>query len=658
MRFERLEVENFASYYGEHSLDLDCSPDKPVVVVLGRNGYGKTSLFDALNWALYGTDYESQLKNQRERDIVDYVNSRAVREAAADDKSLEMTSTLYFEHDGVHYYITQALRVRPTRDTNGRVTTVFKDRATSLYEITSGNHKRLEYDTIFMDEILPNNVKDYFLFDGDRIYNLSNPGASKEVRDAIYRVVDLELISNGIAHLSTVAKEYGRSVQRESTSELSRIQAQYLEAIDDLERLKGELKAQREEERAIKAQIEVYEGRLAELPDSSKLQAQRKELENRVKEAERSYEATTAQMRNLCATAALVLSRDSVVDLVTQLEAQRQKGLIPRKVSQTLLKDLLEMQQCVCGTEFAEGDSIYQALETRLRSEQQRSSDQALLELLFQLRAASDRISDAARGLADKDGEAEQIQEARRALDMGIKQVDAELAKLPQEDVAELRKQLKERRDGLQTVTRKQEKLAIGIAGRKKDKDELEKKRDQLAAKEGKVKGLQEREKLARNAAEVLGDMYVTFAEDSRQAVEDLTKQEFTNFMESARGYSVTLSKGYELQVLDPNGNLALQKLSMGQSQCLSLSFITAIARVSEKNPPIVIDMPFGRLDSGVHNAISARLPEITSQLVLFLLPDVEWNDNTSKNLRSKASHIYQLDYDPTVEESTIQEVR
>jgi DNA sulfur modification protein DndD len=267
-------------------------------------------------------------------------------------------------------------------------------------------------------------------------------------------------------------------------------------------------------------------------------------------------------------------------------------------------------------------------------------------------------VNDAARGLANKDEEAEQYQEARRALDLGIKQIDADLDKLPQENIADLRDRLKERRTGLRTVARKQQSIQDEIARLVVVRNDLEKKRDQLAAKQGKVQGLQEREKLARRATEVLDDMYVKFAEDSRQSVEALTKKEFAEFMESAQGYGVALSEDYELQVLDPNGNRALQRLSMGQSQCLSLSFITAIARVSEKNPPIVIDMPFGRLDSGVHNAISARLPEITSQLVLFLLPDVEWNDNTSKNLRSKASHIYQLDYDPKVEESTIQEVR
>lgn len=658
MRFERLEIENFASYYGEHSLSLSCTDDKPVVVVLGRNGYGKTSLFDALSWALYGMDYESQLRERRERDIADYLNSRALREAAADDKSLEMSSTVYFEHEGVHYYITQSLRARPTRDASGTVKTSLVDRFTALNEIShDGNHKQLDYSSIFMDEILPNNVKDYFLFDGDRIYNLSNPGSSKEVRNAIYRVVDLELISNAVGHLNSVAKEYGRSAQREASDELGDVKARLLAAQEDREKLARDLAVQREEERALERQIDALEDRLADMPDTSGLQARLEELRRRYKEAGQAHEETTIEMRRLCGTATLVLAKDPIVDLVTQLELQREKGMIPRKVSQTLLQDLLKMQKCVCGTEFVEGDPIHQTLEARLHTEQQRSSDQALLELLFQLRAASDLINSAARDLATKDEEASRHEDARRALDLAIAEIDAELDSMPQEDIATLREKLKERRDSSKSARTKQLRLQFQIEQLDAAIKDLEKKADQLAARQGKFQRLQARERLARKSAAVLDEMYDRFAEDSRKAVEDLTKQEFAKFMESAQGYGVALSEDYDLQVLDPNGNRALQRLSMGQSQCLSLSFITAIARVSEKNPPIVIDMPFGRLDSGVHSAVSGRLPDITSQLVLFLLPDIEWNEHTRTKLGGKASHIYQLHYDPKSEESTIEKV-
>ena len=75
MHFERLEVQNFASYYGEHSIDLSCTPDCPAVIILGGTGFGKTTLFDGINWALYGSDYERDLVKRRERQIIDYCKS-------------------------------------------------------------------------------------------------------------------------------------------------------------------------------------------------------------------------------------------------------------------------------------------------------------------------------------------------------------------------------------------------------------------------------------------------------------------------------------------------------------------------------------------------------------------------------------------------------
>ena len=92
----------------------------------------------------------------------------------------------------------------------------------------------------------------------------------------------------------------------------------------------------------------------------------------------------------------------------------------------------------------------------------------------------------------------------------------------------------------------------------------------------------------------------------------------------------------------------------MGQSQCLSLAFITAISRVSEKHPPLVIDMPFSRLDPGVHESISQRLPKISRQAILFLIPEVEWNNNTKTNLSTYANHIYEMGFDEQHRQTSI----
>jgi DNA sulfur modification protein DndD len=110
MLFERIELINFASYYGEHSIDLETTKEKPVVVVIGGTGYGKTSIFDAINWALYGGEYERNLIQRRQRTIEDYVNQKALKEASKKGEPVEMSCTVYFEHEGFHYYIQRIMK--------------------------------------------------------------------------------------------------------------------------------------------------------------------------------------------------------------------------------------------------------------------------------------------------------------------------------------------------------------------------------------------------------------------------------------------------------------------------------------------------------------------------------------------------------------------
>jgi len=64
MKFEKLALENFSSYRGKHQIEFHTSTDKPVTIIVGGNGKGKTSIFDAINWALYGTLYESILEKE------------------------------------------------------------------------------------------------------------------------------------------------------------------------------------------------------------------------------------------------------------------------------------------------------------------------------------------------------------------------------------------------------------------------------------------------------------------------------------------------------------------------------------------------------------------------------------------------------------------
>ena len=59
MLIQRIKISNFKTYL---SLDLDLTvdDDRPIILIGGSNGGGKTTLFEAISGVLYGFKIESK----------------------------------------------------------------------------------------------------------------------------------------------------------------------------------------------------------------------------------------------------------------------------------------------------------------------------------------------------------------------------------------------------------------------------------------------------------------------------------------------------------------------------------------------------------------------------------------------------------------------
>ena len=110
------------------------------------------------------------------------------------------------------------------------------------------------------------------------------------------------------------------------------------------------------------------------------------------------------------------------------------------------------------------------------------------------------------------------------------------------------------------------------------------------------------------------------------------------------------------MEVIDRYGMPARPELSAGERQVLSLSFITAMSRISEEEAPLVMDTPFGRLSSHHRNSITQHLPELAGQLVLFVT-DEELREQARKNLEPFIGAEYRLEFDHTTSCTAIVEV-
>lgn len=652
MKFEKIVLENFSSYYGKHTIEFNTTEQKPVTVIVGGSGFGKTSIFDAINWALYGSQYEAILLSQSEKNIIDYINETALKHAGRAKESADMACSLFFEHEGKHYRIEQELVAKKVKD---RITPT--DKASSLYEHTpTGNFEPIAYTESFLNEILPSNVRDYFLFNGDRINRLSLPGSSKEIRDGIYRVVDLELLQNGTEHLKETARRLRKNTKDVSVGEMADIQEQLSSAYEDLESFKKKLTDLAEDKRALEENIEIVEDKFRKYEGTIELQKNRDRLKLILDTKENDLKQIVAELRSVASVASMQIALGEIEQLKKMLNEKRNKGEIPSSISESLLRDIIEMGKCICGTEFSKNDSAYKELNHRLRQEiEKHNKGKDLNDLFYELNITVSNIKSARSSIIDIEKKRtiteNLIDNTKRQLD----DTDKRLGKVPDEDIAKLGLKVRELTDNLAENRHKTENTQLRIKEKEDRIQELNAKRDELAKQQEVVRGLLLRDDLAQRAAEELERIFNKFAEDSRHDVEKLTREEFQRFIPSAHALSIGIDSEFHYDVKDQNGNPALQQLSNGQKQALSLAYITSISRVSEKNPPLVIDMPFGRLDKDVQDNIASRLPELASQVILLMLPETEWNSHTKSILRNKTSNIYELLFDEKKRQTKIE---
>ena len=109
MKINKVKLYNFSSYEGNNEFDFEITDaGKNIVLIGGKNGAGKTSLFTAIKVALYGplaygyvgvnSHYISKIK--------DLINSKAFQQEVVESE-VQITLQLKIERDISNYVITR-----------------------------------------------------------------------------------------------------------------------------------------------------------------------------------------------------------------------------------------------------------------------------------------------------------------------------------------------------------------------------------------------------------------------------------------------------------------------------------------------------------------------------------------------------------------------
>ena len=651
MKLERITLENFRQYYGRQQIDFARDINRNVTVIHGVNGAGKTSLFLAINWCLYGRNAENiKVVNN----VGELISKEAISRANPGD-DVRASVTIAFLHNGDRYTVKRTLTGRKL-DT-GTLDINELDQFTMMRQGADGRALPVSNPIGTMNAILPVNAREYFLFDGEKIDNFAKPEAANEVKEAIYLILKLKVLERAQRHLEKTAADYRSELKRTSGGKLRELLEQ-----DEQLRARRDKDLQRKDE--LGREIESAHRKIAEIDrklrdsqNAKALQQQRDLLERELKQRRAELENVVESIQKKASSAYSVIAQPMIVQALTILNQKRERGEIPSSIRQQFIEDLLERSICICGRPFSEHGPEYQHLRALLDNAVPGSLEDAVLDTSATLAAFSSKVSQQREYLNTHMRSRTELIEIISTFDAELDDVSRQLKGSPLEEISRLEEKRRNFLADVDDLNMEIGALTQSIEQASKQISALEKEITKARKEKQRGQKLSMKLELAQRAADAIAEMYQAFADDMRQRIEANTKTIFRQLVwKESHFQDVQLGDDFNLEVIDRYGRPARPELSAGERQVLSLSFIAAMAQVSEEEAPLVMDTPFGRLSSQHRNSITNYLPKLASQLILFVT-DEELRDQARENLKPHIGAEYSLHFDKRTSCTSIEEV-
>lgn len=187
----KLVMTNFKRFYGRHELELTTRPDlgKPLILIGGDNGRGKTSIHEAINYVFYedGDLPGIQTKPSYLRAVTDRLNRRALDEGQTDyGVALDITVSDGSVERNLHIERKWDVDVARRR-VNEPILAIYENgRTIDWLEDTP-----IAYQD-FLRHILPPKIAPFFLFDAERIQEFADEdGHDRRMVEAIEDILHI-----------------------------------------------------------------------------------------------------------------------------------------------------------------------------------------------------------------------------------------------------------------------------------------------------------------------------------------------------------------------------------------------------------------------------------------------------------------------------------
>jgi DNA sulfur modification protein DndD len=644
MIIDRLTLHDFGVYAGRQTVELTPpSAQKPVILLGGLNGGGKTSFIDAIQLCMYGS--HAKLSNRGTLGYAEYLDRSIHRGNGAEEASVELVFRHTVEGKEDEYLLIRSwkrqgatCKERFEVVKNGRTEPALTDNWASQ-----------------VDDFMPSQIAHLFLFDGEQIESYaSDENSSALIGSAIQSLLGLDMVDQ----LEKDLFVYEKRKKTESKEESLRDEIAKAEAT--LEGLRTQSTALSQKRASIRThQLDRKERALKELEARYRkiggpLFEQKSSLEAALTAAQETVRLGVDLLREQTAGSLPLLLVTDLLESANvrdrkerEIRTARDLNSIVKKRDESLLKYL--KSNCKDGTavralrQFLEEDRDERARRGKMGTVLDIGSD-ARGDIQFLVRGGLDAIKKDASALVAKVIE-DRAREAR---------LEQETQSIPAKDtIAEIVKE----RDALKKEIAGME-AEYSSVGHETDRIGRDLVRTQqhlarLLESDAKVEsGRQDRERILRHSEKVrsiLPSFRRAVVERHLRRIEELIYESYSQlFRKSSLISKLSIDpETYRLTLYGKGGDVvSTERLSAGERQLLAIAVLWGLAKSSGRPLPTAIDTPLGRLDMSHRTHLVERYFPQASHQVFLLSTDEEISGQYLRMIRPAVGRAYQLVYD------------
>ena len=644
MILDEITLHNFGLYGGSQTITLTPpSPDKPIVLIGGLNGGGKTTLLDALQLCLFGP--HARISNRGPLAYQEYLSRSIYRDGSTSEASIKIRFRHMVGGREEHYRLHRSWR----RNGSG-----CKERFTVLKNGTPEPALADNWASQ-VEEFFPPNIAHLFLFDGEQVEGYaSQQHSSSLIAAGIQNLLGLDMVDQ----LEKDLLVYER--RKRSENQDDPLNAKITASQDVLRDLRKRINALKQERAALRThRIDRQQRALREADDKYRklggtLYDQRDEIERRWTEAKQVVKDGEGTLREIAAGAAPLLLIRVLLESAEsrdrhEEECRRARELFDAVTARDIaaLKHLRSLP--------ADPDTI-KALKkffAKNRAEQQTlGKKETVLNVSSEVRA--DLHALLSGGLHATVEDIEKLLKRQKKLEEEEIQARIEHENVPGADtIAVAAEECNTLRKEIAELEALYEAMGQDILRQESELERNEQVLSRLIETDIKEKGSRDdRTRMLYHTSKVrttLGAFRRAVINRHVHRIEQLVLESYQQLLrKSALVTRLTIDpESYTLTLFGRDGDvLSVERLSAGERQLLAIAMLWGLAKASGRPLPTAIDTPLGRLDSEHRMHFVERYLPYASHQVLLLSTDEEIVGKYLERLNPWIGRKYQLSHD------------